>query len=129
MAQLRELSVFDEDPLYDSVASDDDYASVPENQEKTPPKESPQLVGKETIIPLHNINATNQMLKQLTIQLKNSDNTITDLKTQIHKMKHHIEALENENCDLKVRLSQTKPVFKMNGDCGFESLGFISEVI
>lgn len=30
--QLREVSTLDEDPLYDSVASDDDYAVVPDDE-------------------------------------------------------------------------------------------------
>lgn len=127
--QQREVSVFDEDPLYDSVASDEDYATVPEDQEKLPQKESPQLIDKDSAISLHNVNTTNQMLKQLTNQLKNSDNTITDLKSQILKLRQHIESLENENSDLKNRLSHTKPISKVNGDSGFDSLGFISEVI
>lgn len=126
--QLREVSVFDEDPLYDSVASDEDYATVPEDQEKSPQKEIPQLTDKDSAISLHNVNTTNQMLKQLTNQLKNSDSTITDLKSQIFKLKHHIETLENENSDLKNRLSQTKPITRINGDSGYDSLGFISEV-
>lgn len=128
--QLREVSVFDEDPLYDSVASDDDYATVPEDQDrdKSPKKESSPVIDKDSAISLHNVHATNQMLKQLTNQLKNSDNTITDLKAQIFKLRQHIETLENENCDLKTRLTQNKSISRMNGDSGYDSLAFISEV-
>lgn len=127
--QSREVSVFDEDPLYDSVASDDDYATVPEeNQEQSPEKESPQTTDKDSAISLHNVNATNQILKQLTNQLKNSSHTIVDLKTQIIKLRQQIETLETENSDLKNRMSQSKPSSRLNGDSGFESLGFISEV-
>lgn len=128
MVQLREVSVFDEDPLYDSVASDEDYATVPEDQQKSPSKELLQLTDKDSAVSLHKVNTTNQMLKQLTNQLKNSNSTITDLKAQIFKLRQHIETLENENSDLKNRLSQTKPISRMNGDSGFDSLGFISEV-
>lgn len=32
MLQLREASIVDDDPLYDSVASDEDYAMVPEEE-------------------------------------------------------------------------------------------------
>lgn len=32
MLHLREASVVDDDPLYDSVASDEDYAMVPEEE-------------------------------------------------------------------------------------------------
>lgn len=126
--QLREVSVFDEDPLYDSVASDDDYATVPEDKETSPKNELSPIVDKDSAISLRNVNTTNQMLKQLTNQLKNSNSTITDLKTQIYKLKQHIETLENENCDLKTKLSQNKSISRMNGDSGFDSLGFISEV-
>lgn len=126
--QLRENSVFDEDPLYDSVASDDDYATVPDDKEMSPKKELSPIIDKDNAISLHNVNTTNQMLKQLTNQLKNSNSAITDLKTQIYKLKQHIETLENENCDLKTKLSQNKSISRMNGDSGFDSLGFISEV-
>lgn len=120
--------MFDDDPLYDSVASDEDYATVPEDQEKHPKKELLHITDKDSAISLHNVKTTNQMLKQLTSQLKNSNNTITDLKTQIFKLRQHIETLENENCDLKNRLTQNKSLSRLNGDSGFDSLGFISEV-
>lgn len=127
--QLREVSAFDEDPLYDSVASDDDYATVPEDKEKSPQMEHTSSTNKDSVISLHNINTTNQMLIDMIAQLKTSDNTITDLKSQVSKLRQHIEKLEYENCELKNRLSQTKPVVsRINGDSGFESLGFISEV-
>lgn len=126
--QLREVSLFEEDPLYDSVASDEDYSTVPENQEKCMNKECSQTTDKNSAISLHNVNTTNQMLKQLTSQLKNSNGTITELKAQISKLRQHIETLENENCDLKNRLSQNKSTSRINGDSGFASLGFISEV-
>ncbi|KAG5880540.1 hypothetical protein JTB14_026773 [Gonioctena quinquepunctata] len=130
MLQLRETSTIDDDPLYDSVASDDDYAMVPE-EEKTisPPhtSEKPPQNNKDSMISLDSISKTNLILEQLTKQLKNSDNTITDLRAEVVKLRQCIKALQTENSELKSRLSQNKLPSRMNGESGFDSLEYISE--
>lgn len=138
MLQLREASVVDDDPLYDSVASDDDYAMVPEDKESpqkekrpSPPteKQSPSSdKEKDKMVSLDSVNKTNQILEQLTKQLKNSDSTITDLRSEVIKLRQCVKVLQTENTELKSRLSQSKLSSRLNGDSGFDSLEFISEV-
>ncbi|CAG9861800.1 unnamed protein product [Phyllotreta striolata] len=124
--QLRETLV-DEDPLYDSVASDDDYALVPDDEKPMSPlPEKIDSTDKEGVLSLENINKTNQILEQLTKQLKNSDNTITDLRQEVLKLRKCVKELQTENTELKSRLSQGKCT-RNNGDNGFESLDYISE--
>ncbi|XP_030764159.1 ARF GTPase-activating protein GIT2 [Sitophilus oryzae] len=117
MIQLRQTSEIDDDPLYDSVAEDEDYA-VPMSKEE-------EMNKKDSIISIDNINKTNQVLEALTKQLRNSDNTITDLRTEVTKLRQCLKALQNENSELKVRLSQK--VSFANGDSGFDSLEYIGE--
>ncbi|CAH1112515.1 unnamed protein product [Psylliodes chrysocephalus] len=126
--QLREVSTLDEDPLYDSVASDDDYAVVPDDEPPTSPQtEKSPSNDKDSIISIDSINKTNQILEQLTKQLKNSDNTITDLRQEVLKLRHCVKQLQTENTELKGRLSHSKFSSRANGDSGFDSLEYIAE--
>ncbi|KAH1012346.1 ARF GTPase-activating protein Git [Dendroctonus ponderosae] len=119
MLKLRETSEVDDsdDPLYDSVAEDEDYA-IPLSKEDL-------AANKDSMISIDSINKTNQVLEQLTKQLKNSDNTITDLRLEVAKLRQCVKVLQSENCDLRSRLSQKSSI--MNGDSGFDSLEFIGE--
>ncbi|XP_066152065.1 ARF GTPase-activating protein Git [Euwallacea fornicatus] len=123
MIQLRQQSEIEDsdDPLYDSVAEDEDYA-VPlcKDEEVT----STNNVDSITSISTDSINKTNQMLEQLTKQLRNSDNTITDLRSEVTKLRQCVKDLQTENFELKNRMTQ-KPF--MNGDSGFDSLEYIGE--
>ncbi|XP_023014310.1 ARF GTPase-activating protein GIT1 [Leptinotarsa decemlineata] len=127
--QPRETSTIDDDPLYDSVPSDDDdYAMVPEDETSESPKsEKPSANNKDSVVSLDSISKTNVILEQLTKQLKNSDNTITDLRAEVIKLRQCVKALQTENLELKGRLSQSKTTTRLNGDNGFDSLEFISE--
>lgn len=87
-----------------------------------------QHTGGKEGISLDNVSKTNQILEQLTKQLKNSDSTITDLRAEVMKLRQCVRTLQNENFELKSRLSQTKLYPKLNGDSGFDSLEHISEV-
>lgn len=80
----------------------------------------------DSIISTDSINKTNQILEQLTKQLKNSDKTITDLRTEVTKLRQYVKDLQTENSELKTRLSQKNFV---NGDSGFDSLEYIGEVM
>nr|CAI5825068.1 unnamed protein product [Callosobruchus analis] len=135
-SQLREVSTIDDDPLYDSVASDEDYASVPGEEKTASPNtlsphsqhsEVSHNSNKDSIISLDSVSKTNQILEQLTKQLKNSDNTITDLKNEVLKLRQYVKVLQTENSMLKNKLSQTKASPRANGDSGFDSLEHISE--
>ncbi|CAG9821959.1 unnamed protein product [Phaedon cochleariae] len=133
---VRETSIVDDDPLYDSVASDDDYAMVPEEEKvaSSPPSNTERVEkslscqnDKDSIISLDNVSKTNQILEQLTKQLKNSDNTITDLKAEVVKLRQCVKVLQTENSELKSRLSQSTSSSRLNGDSGLDSSEFISE--
>ncbi|CAG9761138.1 unnamed protein product [Ceutorhynchus assimilis] len=108
----------DDDPLYDSVAEDEDYAE-PIDREEEPVR------NKDSIISIGSISKTNQVLEQLTKQLKNSDNTITDLRSEVLKLRHYVKTLQTENFELRGRMG--KKVHFSNGDSGFDSLEFIAE--
>lgn len=96
MPQLREYSqISDDDPVYDSVASDDDYAVVPS-------------AGKVSESVQCSDDGISDRLEQLTKQLQESDTTITDLKAEVSKLRAYAESLKNENIELKTRLSQVK---------------------
>ena len=107
---LREYSpVSDDDPLYDAVAPDEDYATLPTIQETEKPPETP-----------------NSNVEELTKRLQQSDSTISDLKAEVHQLKAHLESLKTENTELKSRLSQVKVTENsINGD-DFSSLQIIS---
>ncbi|XP_056640108.1 ARF GTPase-activating protein Git [Diorhabda sublineata] len=124
---LREVSSLDEDPLYDSVASDDDYAIVPDDEKSSPKNEKSHMVDKENKLSLDSINKTNQILEQLTKQLKNSDSTITDLRSEVMKLRQQVKVLQTENSELKSRLTHGKITTRANGDSGFDSLEYIPE--
>lgn len=120
MIQLRETSEIEDtdDPLYDSVAEDEDYA-IPLT------KDEEVCTNKDSIISIDSISKTNQVLEQLTKQLKNSDSTITDLRAEVTKLRQCMKQLQNENFELRSRLSQK--ISFMNGDSGFDSLEFIGD--
>lgn len=60
--------------------------------------------------------------------MKSSDNTITDLRVEISKLRNVVRILQIENTELKNKLSQCKFSSRINGDSGFDSLEFISEI-
>lgn len=127
MIQLRETSEIDDDddPLYDSVAEDEDYAIPLCKDEEVSSPTTTAATNKDSIISIDSINKTNQVLEQLTKQLRNSDSTITDLRSEVAKLRQCVKTLQNENFELKSRLSQRTPF--MNGDSGFDSLEYIGE--
>ncbi|XP_050314780.1 ARF GTPase-activating protein Git [Anthonomus grandis grandis] len=124
--QLRETSeIDDDDPLYDSVAEDEDYAVPIEKDEEAAPTTSS---NKDSIISIDSINKTNQVLEQLTKQLKHSDGTITELRAEVAKLRQSVKTLQGENFELRRRLASShKGTGFVNGDNGFDSLEFINE--
>ncbi|RZC37498.1 ARF GTPase-activating protein GIT2, partial [Asbolus verrucosus] len=109
---LREYSpISDDDPLYDSVAPDEDYVTLPTIQEENS----------------HADKSSENAVEQLTKQLQESDNTILDLKAEVSKLKANLETLKFENIELKYRLSQRKvpEPNSINGENDFNSLDTI----
>lgn len=126
---MREYSqISDDDPLYDSVASDEDYAVVPSSKEEN--QLSPLKVSESVQC---TDNGISDKLEQLTKQLQESDTTIMDLKAEVTKLRAYAESLKNENTALKTRLSQTNRIVDynsnteaLNGESGSVSLdGFL----
>lgn len=104
LPQLREYSqISDDDPLYDSVASDDDYAVVPSEQ-----IQNQAQVAKVSESVQCSDSGVSEKVEQLTKQLQESDTTIMDLKAEVTKLRAYAESLINENTELKSQLSQVK---------------------
>ncbi|XP_017771782.1 PREDICTED: ARF GTPase-activating protein GIT2 [Nicrophorus vespilloides] len=99
--QISQLS--DDDPLYDSVASDDDYAVVP-SEEVLDQNQNNSIVQSERM--------KNELLSK---KLCESADTIKELKSEIGNLKGLIEHLSSENHDLKNRLAQCE-VSNFNGN-------------
>ncbi|CAH0554454.1 unnamed protein product [Brassicogethes aeneus] len=116
MPNLREYSqVPDEDPVYDSVASDDDYELVPGSEDGDVHDKSKELDTME----LENAKKRRQIVAELTDQLRSSDNTITELKGEVSQLRKCLKTLQNENFELKSQLSLQNKNFTNhnNGDC------------
>ncbi|XP_029036358.1 ARF GTPase-activating protein GIT1 isoform X3 [Osmia bicornis bicornis] len=89
----------DDEPLYDSVASDDDYAltstdnAIPEYSTKF------KMNNEEAFAPLaRGLPSVVEVLKK---QLTLSESTVRDLREQIHTLQNTIEQLTRENNELK----------------------------
>lgn len=90
--------ISDDEPLYDSVASDEDYAVLPPiNQEKIDN-------------PLVSNIAQSSAVDVLTKRLLQSDSTISDLKAEVRVLQSMVKQLSTENTELKTRLSQNYSV-------------------
>lgn len=93
------------------MASDsEDYAVVPSADSPgllESHRKSPSSLRASTVTHCSE-HGTNEALEKLTKQLKESDNTITDLKAEVTKLRAYAETLKNENLELKTRLSQVK---------------------
>ncbi|KAI4461175.1 g protein-coupled receptor kinase interacting arfgap [Holotrichia oblita] len=128
--KMRDYShISDDDPVYDSVASDDDYAVVAGAEQtddsiddrdsvKKSTSDSSQSESKDSVVDLDG----------LTQKLQKSDSTISTLKQEVSNLRAVIEKLHTENYELRTRLSQagTNSVTSFNGDSGCSSLdGFL----
>lgn len=68
-----------------------------------------------------NLLKRNQVIEQLTDRLKESDSTITELKSEVTQLRNCLKTLQNENFELKSQLSlQNKNYtnFASNGNNG-----------
>ncbi|XP_012060541.1 PREDICTED: ARF GTPase-activating protein GIT2 [Atta cephalotes] len=110
--------VSDDEPLYDSVASDDDYAALT-STDNTSSDISNQLKtnNEETFIPI--VKGLPSMVEVLKKQLTLSESTVRDLREQVHTLQTAIEQLIQENNELKhVLQSKGSNDGNMNGHVG-----------
>ena len=144
LPKLRELSQVDDDPLYDSVASDDDYAIVAETPEEEVQLDLSYLEQIITYIvnfqngEQHDTLHSNAVKKDsndntvcaadlelMTKKLEVSDTTISSLKQEVNTLRAMVEKLNSENSHLKSRLSHAESGSVQSfaeGDSGCSSL-------
>nr|XP_012226584.1 PREDICTED: ARF GTPase-activating protein GIT1 [Linepithema humile] len=112
--------VSDDEPLYDSVASDDDYAALT-STDNTSSDVSNQLKisNEEAFAPM--AKGLPSMVEVLKKQLTLSESTVQDLREQIHTLQTAVEQLTQENSELKHMLQVKGPGDgNMNGHVGGE---------
>ncbi|KRT81895.1 Ankyrin repeat-containing protein [Oryctes borbonicus] len=128
--KMRDYSqISDDDPLYDSVASDDDYAVVPgieQAEDSIDEKEGVKRSGSDSS---HSESKDTVVdLQDLSKKLQKSDDTISTLRQEVSTLKAVIDKLNTENYELRTRLSKagTNSLNSFNGDSGCSSLdGFL----
>ncbi|KPJ07983.1 ARF GTPase-activating protein GIT2 [Papilio machaon] len=120
-SHLKHMSqMSDDEPLYDSVASDDDYAALtpidldmtnihPRTAEAVSSTYNPSLPNdqtdsKRTQSPT-TLNAPEHEIETLKKELDNRDSTITELKNQLKNLQTIVEQLTKENSVLKTTSS------------------------
>ncbi|XP_013182412.1 PREDICTED: ARF GTPase-activating protein GIT2 isoform X2 [Papilio xuthus] len=122
-SHLKHMSqMSDDEPLYDSVASDDDYAALtpidldmtnihPRTAEAVSSTYNPSLPNdqtdsKRTQSPITSNNAPEHIeIETLKKELDNRDSTITELKNQLKNLQTIVEQLTKENSVLKTTSS------------------------
>ncbi|KAF5306145.1 hypothetical protein FQR65_LT07421 [Abscondita terminalis] len=124
-SSARQFSqVSDDEPLYDSVASDEDYAHVSTDEQKLPSnKDKFTKSDGDKAVP-------NSELHSLAKKLQDSDSTISDLKAEVSSLKSLVDQLSFENQELRARLSNVDHTSfgskNLNGDNVSQSLeGFL----
>lgn len=113
----------DDEPLYDSVASDDDY-TIFSSDNITRLSSAPFLDNKKSMSPIAKglPSAVEVLRKQLTL----SETTIKDLREEVRSLQNTVERISVENRELKIMM-QTKPSDAViNGHTGSEE---ISELV
>lgn len=70
-------------------------------------------------------NSKTTEIMQLTKQLELSDNTISDLKAEVNKLKACVESLTSENSNLKSKLSKIPENLRLTSETAFNSLDTI----
>lgn len=110
----------DDEPLYDSVASDDDYA-LTSTDNVTPEYTTSQfkMNNEEAFAPL--AKGLPSVVEVLKKQLTLSESTVKDLREQVHALQNTIEQLTRENNELKqtIRAKETADGV-INGHVGGE---------
>ncbi|GLV34216.1 G protein-coupled receptor kinase interacting ArfGAP [Carabus blaptoides fortunei] len=113
-SQLKHVSqMSDDEPLYDSVASDDDYALLSPTAQNTPDKSDVSVRSEHTSCSKGPSPAAIDVLTKRLIQ---SDSTISTLRAEVRVLQSMVEKLNSENNELRTRLSQTNS--EVNSVCG-----------
>ncbi|XP_051164978.1 ARF GTPase-activating protein GIT1 isoform X1 [Leptopilina boulardi] len=113
----------DDEPLYDSVASDDDYTNFASDS-ITRLTSASNLDNKKPMSPMGKglPSAVDVLRKQLSI----SESTIKDLREEVRLLQNTVERISAENQELKIMLQlkpQTKPSdIVVNGCTGSEEI-------
>ncbi|XP_050345023.1 ARF GTPase-activating protein Git isoform X1 [Nymphalis io] len=115
----------DDEPLYDSVASDEDYAALapidldmssadPRTAETVSSTYNPSLPTEQSTLelprthspsPAHSLPERKTEIESLKKELDNRDSTITELKNQLKNLQTIVEQLTKENSALKTTSS------------------------
>ncbi|XP_046428223.1 ARF GTPase-activating protein GIT2 [Neodiprion fabricii] len=90
--------VSDDEPLYDSVASDDDYAALTVVNASAQTS-VPNLDDEKALAPM--AKGLPSVVEVLKKQLTLSDSTIRDLRNEIRSLQSTVERLSQENCELR----------------------------
>ncbi|KAJ8679879.1 hypothetical protein QAD02_015666 [Eretmocerus hayati] len=94
----RGSQMSDDEPLYDSVASDDDYAAL--GAESTSGSSATiTLDGEKFHAPAS--KALSSVVEVLKKQLTISESTVRDLREEVRRLQNTVEKLSQENHDLK----------------------------
>ncbi|CAK1582198.1 unnamed protein product [Parnassius mnemosyne] len=127
-SHLKHISqMSDDEPLYDSVASDDDYAALapidlditsilPRTAETVSSTYNPSLPGEQSGLDSKQTQSLTNTIQQvvperhdeietLRKELDNRDSTITELKNQLRNLQTIVEQLTKENSVLKTTSS------------------------
>ncbi|GBP66573.1 ARF GTPase-activating protein GIT2 [Eumeta japonica] len=135
--------VSDDEPLYDSVASDDDYAALapididmskfmPKMGEAVSILYNPSLPTEQSAKELRNTQSQNSIfatgasapkdeLESLRKELDNRDSTISELKTQLKNLQSIVEQLTKENSVLKTSVDDTQSIVSITSTLANDS--------
>lgn len=103
----KSLAASDDDPLYDTVASDDDYAMPPDDDIEITSTTSEKPI-KDSTVPSAVSTTDQTVLEKLQVQLRKSEETISNLRQEITSMKQSLNDVKNENIELRSQLLQAK---------------------
>ncbi|XP_047354773.1 ARF GTPase-activating protein GIT1 isoform X6 [Vespa velutina] len=110
----------DDEPLYDSVASDDDYTLTSVNNTTTELSTQLKIVDEDVFVPM--AKGLPSVVEVLKKQLTLSESTVRDLQSQIHVLQNTVDKLTQENVGLKqiIEHNKTSADGILNGHIGSE---------
>lgn len=111
----------DDEPLYDSVASDDDYALTSVDNTTKDLSTRLKITDEDAFIPM--AKGLPSVVEVLKKQLALSETTVRDLQNQIHILQSMVDQLTQENVGLKQiieRNNKTSTDDILNGHIGGE---------
>ncbi|XP_046826385.1 ARF GTPase-activating protein GIT1 isoform X4 [Vespa crabro] len=110
----------DDEPLYDSVASDDDYTLTSVNNTTTELSTQLKIVDEDVFVPM--AKGLPSVVEVLKKQLTLSESTVRDLQSQVHVLQNTVDKLTQENVGLKqiIEHNKTSADGILNGHIGSE---------